>query len=298
MKLCLGTVQFGIDYGVQGGRKNCKSEIFDILRFAIANGIDTFDTAPAYGNAEEVIGEFISAFKAPSIKVISKLGSDCIADVSPRDYKKTIAEEITKSCAALSMSKLDGYLLHDSRQLYDEDVLHVLGGLRDEGRIDNVGVSIYSPDDALLAANSEIIDFIQVPYNALDHRLERNGFFQLAKRNSKTVFVRSVFLQGLLTMDPDAFPDYVAHARDRARAFRMICTEAGYDLVDGCLAYVKNNKDIDYLVFGVNNLSQLNEIVRKFDNIDDVPESFIFRIREEFIDVDESIVNPALWKAG
>ena len=225
----------------------------------------------------------MEAAKAKSIKIVSKLGADCLKGISRKDYKKSISEEASKSCRALNVNKLDGYLLHDPQYLYEPETLAALNELKKEGHIENIGVSVYSQEDAMFAAHSSLIDYIQVPYNALDNRLDRNGFFELAQINKKTIFARSVFLQGLLLMTPEAVPRHIESARDSIRRFRGICDEAGYDYVNGSLAYIKANNAIDYLVFGANDVGQLAEIVAGYNSIDKVAESFIIRIVDRMI---------------
>ena len=295
MKLCLGTAQFGMDYGVQGDRKTNADEVYEILKCAIDNGIDLVDTAPSYGEAEKVLGNFIAASSAAEIKVVSKLDAGCLKNIARKNYKRVIAEKIYNSCDALHMDKLDGYLLHNPKHLYVPEVLTTLDELKNAGHIDHIGASVYSPKDALYAANSELVDYIQVPYNALDHGLEKNGFFKQAKENKKTIFARSVFLQGLLTMKPERIPPHLASARDSVRTFQKICDDAGYDPVEGSIAYIKNNTSIDYLVLGVNKCGQLEEIIEKYNAIDVISESFVARIRETFGDMEEKLINPALW---
>jgi len=291
----MGTVQFGMDYGVQGFKKTDQNDVYKILEYAIENGVTTFDTASIYGGAEKILGDFISASKEVSIKVITKLNGTCLQGVKRKEYKNVIFKEVSKSCTTLNLNKLDGYLLHNTNHLYECEILAALSELKKDGYINHVGVSVYSPEEALGAANNAAIDYIQVPYNALDHRLEKNRFFEKAAKNGKTVFVRSVFLQGLLMMRPETIPHYITSAQNSVEHFQKICGEEGYDSIEGSLAYVKNNKKIDYLIFGVNTLDQTKEIVEKYDNIDSISESFVAKIRKTFNGMDEKIVNPALW---
>ena len=56
-KLALGTVQFGLDYGVSSTTGKVKpEEVGKILNYAHSAGISLLDVAPAYGNSEKVLG--------------------------------------------------------------------------------------------------------------------------------------------------------------------------------------------------------------------------------------------------
>lgn len=67
MELCLGTVQFGMDYGISGQRQPTVEQAVNMLDFATQNGISTIDTANAYGTAEDVVGCFLQKRLLPEI---------------------------------------------------------------------------------------------------------------------------------------------------------------------------------------------------------------------------------------
>ena len=57
-KIALGTVQFGLDYGITNHSGQVSiDEVKNILDYAKHKGIDTLDTAARYGNSEQVLGE-------------------------------------------------------------------------------------------------------------------------------------------------------------------------------------------------------------------------------------------------
>ena len=81
-KLCLGTAQFGMKYGInnQIGRQPRYEEIFQIMDYAISQGIEVFDTASVYGQSEKILGEYIKARPGFLNKVsfISKLAPNIV----------------------------------------------------------------------------------------------------------------------------------------------------------------------------------------------------------------------------
>lgn len=297
MQLCLGTAQFGMDYGVQGNLKLNKIQICELLDKALENGIMVFDTATEYGSAEAVLGEYVSRNNHKyTCNIISKLPPKAFVGVAEKDYVEVMDKSASESMKRLNCEKLDGYLFHNSRDVFNKKRLRALYSLKTKGTIKNTGVSIYYPYEALVAANSEFVDYIQIPYNALDLRLDNEAFFQAAKKNKKTIFARSAFLQGLLTMNIEAIPAYAAHTISIVKQFQSIANEFGLSSLEACLVFVKACTSIDYLVFGVVNVEQLTEIVTVFRKIKSVDQSYISKIRDTFKNVDARIINPNLWR--
>ena len=59
-KITLGTAQLGFDYGISNKKgKPTDDQSYRILQTALDNGITSFDTAPVYGNSENLIGNFL-----------------------------------------------------------------------------------------------------------------------------------------------------------------------------------------------------------------------------------------------
>ena len=72
MELCLGTVQFGLDYGIIGQKKPPLEYAVNCLDYATQNGIAAIDTAAAYGNAEEVVGAFLKKKTVAAPRAVSR----------------------------------------------------------------------------------------------------------------------------------------------------------------------------------------------------------------------------------
>src|SRR5690606_37216178 len=82
-RLSLGTVALGLDYGIanRNGRPG-KHEAFAILSAALESGITCWDTARTYGNAEELIGEFLQSDNRSPVTLVTKfkIGSEHLAN--------------------------------------------------------------------------------------------------------------------------------------------------------------------------------------------------------------------------
>jgi aryl-alcohol dehydrogenase-like predicted oxidoreductase len=206
VKLALGTVQFGLDYGIANQQGQVPvDEAGAILDLAFAHGVDTLDTAVAYGNCEQRLGEI----GVGGWRVISKLPA--IPD-GCKDIYRWVADEVTASLRRLHITCLSGLLLHRPRQLLEDggDRLYkVLQQLKDEGRVQKIGVSIYEPAELDELFDRYQLDLVQAPFNILDGRLIDSGWLARLPEQGVELHVRSIFLQGLLLM----------HAGERPKKF-------------------------------------------------------------------------------
>ena len=287
-KLCLGTVQLGMEYGINNAlsRQPTEKESFAILQTAIDEGIACFDTASAYGSAEEILGRF--AIKKFPVKVISKLR----ANVRPEGA--SVVAEIQMSLNRIGLTKLYGYMLHRAEDFYLPGMLHGLQLAKEKGLIERIGVSVYEPQDALAAVKAPAVDMIQIPYNVLDQRLDQTDFFELARKNQVDVFARSAFLQGLLLMDLERIPPKVAAARPYIERFREIIAPYGFTPLEAALLYSYSHSGISYVVFGADTVRQIRDNVKLVEKKEMFTECYQ-ALRGKFSDVPREIVVPSLW---
>lgn len=296
--LCLGTVQFGMKYGIhnQIGRQPTGEESFAMLDYALEHGINTIDTACAYGEAEEILGKYLKQrTDKHNLKVISKLRPNVIEP--GRMTENIVTEECKGSLKCLSVDQLDGYLLHTPEYIYNEDILSALVQLKQEGYVRNIGVSIYDLKEGYAAIETGVVDYIQLPYSILDQRGIKEGFITAAKEAGITIFTRSAFLQGLFMMDHKSIPEHLQKAVPYLETMERILKEYGADKISAILQFVKYEKEIDYLVFGVEKIEQLQEDIQKA-NQTDVPEECMMQLKKEIDNVEQSIIFPSLWANG
>ena len=299
-KLCLGTVQFGMNYGVnnQIGRQPTWDESFEMIDAALDAGIGAIDTARAYGEAELVLGEYFSGNKErlEGLKVVSKLRPNSI-DWERGDVYGQVRAELEDSLGRMGLAALDGYLLHTPEYVYSPAVVAALVKIKEEGLVGNVGVSIYDMKEGFAAIKTGVMDYVQLPYSALDQRGSSSGFIAAAKAAGMTVATRSAFLQGLFMMEDGRVPAHLEKAIPHIAALREAAAAHGLDLVSAILGFVAAETGVDYLVFGAEKLSQIQENIAKFSALD-VPDGFIADIKEQIGSVDESIIFPSLWSNG
>jgi uncharacterized protein len=295
-KLVLGTVQFGLDYGINNfNGKPERQKSLEMLNYACEAGIRNFDTAYAYGYSEEILGEFLQNNNyAEEIKVITKLKPNIISEHNGDPYD-IIAQNLKESLNRLKRNYVDGYLFHTPAYVKDNNLVNILIKLKEEGFIRNIGVSIYEEADAVYASNLPAIDYVQIPYNIFDQRLDKIDFFRIAKESGKKVFARSAFLQGLFFMPEEKIPPHLENVKIYFRELDKVIAKYDLSRQQIALLFSLKNKNIDYVVFGVDNIKQLKEnvdIARQ--NID--CEGCIIELRDKFAKVEKNIIFPSLWK--
>ncbi len=279
MKLVLGAVQFGLDYGISNhGGQVTISEAKNILNYAKDNGIDTLDTAASYGNSEEVLG----AVGVDDFQVITKT-------ISLENDVDKVIEGFYQSLESLGQKQIKGLLVHDFSNIENKefDVLFSkLNELKQQGLIEKIGFSTYTPEQVDFLLKNFDFDLIQAPFNVFDDRLARGGQLKVLKNNGVEVHVRSVFLQGLL-LDFDSLSDYFSIWDGKFKYYQKIVQESGLSLLEYALNFALNTQEIDKVLVGVNSERQLKEIIQAVKG----PSS----LSAYPID-DINLLNPSLWK--
>lgn len=258
MKLALGTVQFGMDYGVANtGGQVASAEIVRILDVARAGGIDTIDTAAGYGESEARLGEAGVA----SFKLISKLPPlpDEVENVA------RWAEGVVRhSIGLMRVDRLYGLLLHradDLRGPRGNEVYSAIRDLKEKGLVQKIGLSIYGPDILETALNGRPIDLLQAPFNLLDRRIETTGWLDRLKGLGVEIHTRSAFLQGLLLMRAEDRPPKFARWGNLWRIIEEWQQNTGLTPLEACIGFAARNARIDRVVVGVDAATQLEQIL-------------------------------------
>ncbi|MFZ4775457.1 MAG: aldo/keto reductase [Terrimicrobiaceae bacterium] len=285
MKIALGTVQFGMAYGVANASGRVPAgEVEKILACASLRGIDTLDTAVGYGESETVLG----AFPLGSWKVISKIGT---APEGCQDIPAWVNAQVEGSLSRLRIPSLDALLLHTSHELLGsrgEDVYAALGEVKAQGLAKKIGISIYSPAELDELAGRYPLDIVQAPVNVFDRRLAATGWMEKLALNNIELHARSVFLQGLLLMSPSSRPEKFQRWGGLWDAWDNWLEAAGLSPLQASLRYVLGIPGIARAVVGVDSLRQLEEICEAAGGeAPNVPANL-------FAD-DSDLLNPSRW---
>lgn len=297
MELCLGTVQFGMDYGIRGKKKPFLSESLAMIDYAINNDIKTIDTANAYGEAEDVVGAYLerNPKERQRIQLISKFRPNLLDDVPADQYYQVMRNNLEESLRRLHTDYLDGYLLHSARYVYSDEIIEALLRIRKEGLVKKVGVSVYEVEEAKKGIGRGNLDFLQLPFSVLDQRMLHQGVFEMAEKNGFPLHSRSAFIQGLVMMKPEEVPPFLREkVAPILQAVETVCKETGLTRAQLAIGFVKQQEAVTRLVFGVRNLEQLKEDIKVFS--EDLPIEVITELESGFANIEADIVMPSLWK--
>lgn len=291
-RLGVGTVQFGTDYGISNviGRPSL-GEVHRILQAAVENGIDLLDTAALYGDAEQVIGSALPL--RHTFRIVTKTAQFRKERITSDDVH-TLEQTFHVSLLRLRQTSVYGLLAHHA-----DDLLTPGGELLYEKMVEfkksrmarKIGASVYQAEqiDALLEKYS--LDIVQLPVNLLDQRLVSSGHLKRLKSMNVEIHSRSAFLQGLLLIPPDHLPDYFHPVQGLLSAYNAWLCHQGLTPLEGALAYVAAQPDIDNVIVGVCSRGELAEIAEIWKGLS-----------REAVDLaafqcdDERFVNPSMWK--
>lgn len=288
--LCLGTAQFGMDYGVNNKSGKVKiAEVQNILDLFYETGNYNLDTAAGYGNAEKILGSIsgsdrfcittkIPSFKGCELKIVSEL--DKVLDASR---------------CSLNKDTLDTVLLHDSSDLTGENgrmILKWLSRIKKDCRARKVGVSIYDSED-LEHICLDSIDVVQLPLSVFNQELMKKGVICRLKERGVEVHVRSVFLQGLLLCRSAELPDWLSvDFRAHHNRWSSMVKSTGKTQLETALAFIQANDMINTVVVGVDSVKHLGELIGSWETCASVPQHLV---GQEWDWARRSEVDPRRW---
>lgn len=286
MRLAIGTAQFGADYGVANSiGKPDETEIGKILEFARQSSIDLLDTAISYGDSEEMIGRVDSS----GFKIVTKLPE---VPIGCADVLGWVEQQVRQALVRLKRQSIYGLLLHRPDQLGElvgDSLVRALMSLKDQGLVEKVGLSIYSPDSLQTLLSVCPVDIVQAPLNLVDRRLAQSGWLDRLHKSDIEVHIRSVFLQGLLLMPEDRRPSKFDRWSELWGCWREWLTAHDIAPLVACLAYPLSFKEVSRLVVGVDSIMHLNEIAVACTSCDRVTEF------PDLICNDPELINPSMW---
>jgi aryl-alcohol dehydrogenase-like predicted oxidoreductase len=285
-RIVLGGAQLGLPYGIlNGGETLSREEVARILDTAIAFGVDSIDTAIAYGQSESVIGETAQN----RFNIISKL-PPLPSEVS--NVSEWVHMQVDASLARLKCTSLDALLLHRPQDLtgrYGSELYAAISSLKIKKIIQRFGISIYAPDELEVIIRKFDIDVVQAPLNVFDRRI-LGVIDQLAARNIE-VHVRSVFLQGVLIANPEDRPQRFNPWADHFARFDNWVLSSGTSAMACCLGFALQQPGITKLVIGTTSAASLTEIMTSVPN-------HHLEVPADLQSSDEQLIDPRVWSVA
>ena len=291
MKIALGTVQFGLEYGISNTRgRTDQRSVNQILQYACDNGIDTIDTAAQYGESESVLGSFSD--NNCNWNIVTKTPS-FIHDSIQKRHTKQLRECFNNSLLSLNKKCIYGLLMHSCSDLFKNNgdfLFKEMEYLKSIGLVEKIGVSVYSKQEIDQVLDNFKIDLIQVPASILDQRLINDGSLSKLKKYGVEIHVRSIFLQGLLLMPLKNTPPWFDPIKETLELFHKEAKKRNMSALQLALSFVQSINEVDKIIVGINTLEHLYEVMSATSMRVNITEFSNISID------DPSFLNPANWK--
>jgi aryl-alcohol dehydrogenase-like predicted oxidoreductase len=285
-KIILGTAQFGLSYGIANtAGQVSRAETASILSLAKQRGINTLDTAIAYGESEKVLGDI----GIPDWQIISKLPAlpDTVVDVAT-----WVDTQVAGSLQRLRTNRLHALLLHRPSQLLESrggELYRALVVQKERGAVEKIGISIYDASELDQLMSHMRFDVVQAPFNVLDARMIDSGWMERLEKMGCELHVRSVFLQGLLLMSLNHRPTQFDRWQPLWAIWDAWLHDSGLTPIQACLRHALSTPGIAKVVLGIDTTMQLEQIlVASRGDLPPIPDALKIG--------DPELLNPALWK--
>ena len=282
-KLVLGTVQFGLNYGVANDQGKPPFEVVkQLLDFAFENGVDELDTADAYGDSQEVLSRY-DAQSQHKFQIMSKFIDD---------GSHSFMGFFENSLKRLNRSNVKGYYFHRFEDYKKFNSFNDVNALKERKLLQLFGVSLYSIHELEEVIQDQRVDLIQLPFNALDNSKKKRELLDQAHKSGKKIYTRSAFLQGVLLMPEDKIPAHLNELKKDIQILKAIAADSNLSMQELCLGYINSQPFIDGILVGVDNIDQLrtNLVLSKVILSKEVMTAI------ESVEVkDLDLLNPATW---
>jgi aryl-alcohol dehydrogenase-like predicted oxidoreductase len=286
-KLILGTVQMGLNYGVNNisGKISFENSCSILLK-AFESGIDTLDSAEAYGNAHQVIGDFHRLNPNIRFNVVTKIPHNSIIENIEGKIKNYISD--------LQVDYLEVLLFHSFESYQNnKQIITVLNDLKNQGIIKHIGVSVYTNVQIETLLLDDSISVLQMPFNLLDNESLRGELMKKLKEKGKIIHTRSAFLQGMFFKECSSGNDIVQKLSNELITIKNIADDGNTSISNLALSYCLRQENIDQVLIGVDSVSQLmdnlNALNYKIDNRE-ITKINALKVK------DLDLLNPSLWK--
>ena len=289
MKLSLGTVQFGLDYGItnQSGQMPL-GLVSEVLALARLHGLADLDTAISYGDAEARLGQI----GVQGFRVVTKLPPLPWAfPVGVSDAGVWAAAQLKASLRRLGCDNVYGLLLHrpsDLLGIQGPALLDALLNMQAQGFVQKLGISIYAPSELDAVMPLVRWGLVQAPFNLVDRRLQTSRWLEKLKDMDVELHTRSAFLQGLLLTRSDALPPKFAPWLKQWRRWQDWQKVTGCSALSACLAFPQSFQEVDRVVVGIDSPAQLRAILAS--KLEPLP-SYWPDIESD----DDLLINPSRW---
>jgi aryl-alcohol dehydrogenase-like predicted oxidoreductase len=262
-QLMLGTVQFGLSYGIANkvGQPSYET-VRNIITCAFEGGVNCFDTAPLYGTSEEILGKVLRELQIVNkVTVVTKVAHMADDYSSLRVVDQVVEESVVTSLKRLHLEILPICIFHkESDFRYVDSLLK----LKDKGLVRHIGSSVMTPKATGEIISSGLAQALQIPTNILDHRFSHSGITAEAKKRGVALFVRSIYLQGLILLPEEEILPELEEVKPVLRKIRGLAAEAGMSASELAARYVLGLEGLTCAVVGLETVEQMQQNIELF----------------------------------
>jgi aryl-alcohol dehydrogenase-like predicted oxidoreductase len=295
----LGTAQLGMLYGVANkiGKPDARQAI-KVLDEAVRQGVRSFDTAAGYGDSEKILGNYFHQNQGIESEIITKIGplafdSQTARNIAIQEVNKSVQESLQR----LRRDSIDVLLFHRYDNLVWENYC-LLDHLKKSRYIKKIGVSVYTSEQAVTALNVEGISVIQLPTNLLDMRFIRAGVFDLGEKKDIQIYIRSIYLQGLILMRIKEIPSYLKTVSPFITQLKELSGGCELSLQEFTISFLKSVQENSQIVIGCETPEQVRENARVIKSVPPMDLKLKDKIFEKMVGIPETLINPSLWKVN
>ncbi len=292
MKLGLGTVQFGLDYGITNiGGRTSPQVVRDILAEAGNRGVDTLDTAALYGDSEDVLGEALP--RPHRFRIISK--TLALDPSLPADQAiSELTAGVLRSLERLREPSLAGLLVHRVDDLLaplGDRLFAAMNGFREQKLVEKIGVSLYTPQEAQTLLQRYPLDLVQLPLNPLDQRHLQGGSLSALAASGAEIHIRSAFLQGLLLATDRPLPTGLEALAPALAIWQDLLAAHQLTPLQACLGFLHGIPAVGVAICGATSLIEWQEILAANQSAPVLPTE----IFKKLATLDDKLIDPRFW---
>ena len=286
-KIVLGTVKFGINYGISSKSGKVKpNEVDNILNYAYSQHIDLLDTAPAYGSSEDILGKV----NIQRFRVITKTRHFNNIEINTNDVE-LMKQDFYQSLKDLKKDRAYALLIHNAIDLLkpgSKKLFNQLEKFKQQQKILKIGVSIYDYNQLQSILENFDIDLVQLPFNILDRRLINSGMLGELQNRGIEVHARSIFLQGLLLMNEHERPEKFKRWAPLWRIWHEWLNDNQISALEASIRHAITMPELSNVLVGVDSKEQLMEIMIASNGV-------LPNIPTELYSNDVDLLNPSNW---
>lgn len=290
-KIGIGTVQLGLDYGITNNQGQASlDEAGKIFKLAQSVHITTIDTASSYGQSEEVLG--MSLDQNESFQIITK--TPLCSDLDKENVFEHVCNTLYKSFKKMKIEKCHGLLVHHVNDLLQEnssEIIRALMHLKETNKVNKIGFSFYSPDEAYKVLSFFTPDIVQLPLSTFNQTAINSNILKTLKEKGVEIHIRSIFLQGLAFVQHEALNPYFDFAKEHIKNYQQFLAENKIGPLTAALSFALNVEEVDKVILGVCNSKQLKEIISELDRAGGLSVDW-----SPFHFSDERLTDPSKWK--